>query len=387
MAVRTEKRRSREPFPAPPTPAIYKKIAYSFVALTIVIVFVALWFSSVRATVLLTVTRQPTEVRTEVRVARVPEQGELVGRIVQAMFEEVQEFTVKEGAGRSVQGTATGMVRIHNDRSSDQPLVKTTRLLTSDGRLYHISEGVTVPAGGSVDVEAYSDEQGAKYDFSEKKRFTIPGLSEVLQEYVYAESISPFTGGETIVRALTEEDVNRAAESFQIDVLEQAKGTLQQEAGNGGFTDAVYLVNVESKNTSVAVGEEADSFLMSMKLNVTGVFYSGVDMESIVREQVRDRVPEGRKIVSQGPIKMDFEITDVDVSAEKAEIRVNAEVLTKVTSADNLVSKEAIIGLPVEDAEYQLEQVSGIEEAEITVRPGWVRRLPTLKDHVTIKVK
>lgn len=387
MGIRTDKLRQREPFPAPPTPGIYKKIAYSFVALTIIIVFAALWFSSVRATVSVLVTREPTEIKTDVRVAQVPAQGELAGRVVQGVFEKVQEFKVTEGAGTSISGTATGKVRIYNKRSSTQPLVVKTRLLTSDGRLYRISEGVTVPANGTVDVEAYSDEEGAKYDFSQKTAFTVPGLSESLQEIVYAESITAFTGGEKIVRTLEALDVAEAERSMKDALLDEGKAKLQSEIGDMRYTDAVYLVDVEQRNTSVKVGEEAESFLMSLKLSITGVFYSKMDMESIVREKVEERVPEGREIVRQGPVKMQFNIQNVDVPNEQAEISVNAEVLTKATTVENLISKEAIIGLPIEEAENKIEEMAGVEEADITVRPSWVRRLPTLKDHITFKIK
>jgi hypothetical protein len=341
----------------------------------------------VRATVSVLVTREPTDIRIDVRVAQVPEQGELAGRVVAGVFEKVQEFNVTEGAGTSISGTATGKVRIYNKRSSIQPLVVKTRLLTSDGRLYRISEGVTVPANGSVDADAYSDEDGAKYDFSKKTSFTVPGLSESLQEVVYAESITAFTGGEQIVRTLQESDVTAAEESLKEILLDEGKAKLQGEVGDMRYTDAVYVVDVEEKNTSVKVGEEAESFLMSLKLSITGVFYSKMDMESIVREKVEERVPEDSEIVRQGPVKMQFSIQNVNVPNERAELSVNAEVLTKATTVESIISKDDIIGLPIEEAENKLEQMAGVEEADITVRPSWIRRLPTLKDHITFKIK
>jgi hypothetical protein len=387
MAVRTQKRRAREPFPAPPAPGMYKKIAYSFVALTVIILFAALWFSSVRATVWITAAREPTAIRADVDVAREPERGELAGRVVQGVFEAEREFSVTQGQGTPVAGIATGRVRIFNTRSSPQPLVVKTRLLTPEGRLYRIREGVTVPSKGSVDVEAYADEEGGAYDFTAKKRFSIPGLSESMQEFVYAESITPFSGGERIVRSLAQADVDAAAETLRESLVEESKTRLRAEAGDARFTDAVFLVEDRDIKTDVNVGENAESFLISMSVSITGVFYSRADMESLVREQVKDRVPQGREIVSQGPSKMTFEIERVEILKERAGIKVDAEVITKAKTADNLVSKEAIIGLPVGDAESRIEQMAGVEEAEIVIRPGWVRRLPTLKDHITLKIR
>lgn len=387
MAIRTHKQRAREPFPAPPTPKIYKHIAYSFVALTILIVFAALWFSSVRATVWLTVSREPTPIQTDVEISRNPGQGGLSGRVVQGVFETVQEFDVTEGEGRAVEGTTTGQVRIYNDFSREQPLVATTRLLASDGRLYHTREGVVVPAGGSVDVEAYADEDGRQYDFTKSIDFTIPGLSESMQRFVYAESITPFTGGSTVVRLLTKEDMDKAAELLRESILEEAKAKLRSEVNDARFTESAYIAELVDKNTSVSLGEEADSFLMSMKLNVTGVFYSKMDMEALVRKGVQENVPEGREIVSPEPSRLTFEVDSVDTAGERARIIVNAEVLTRITSAEGVISKEAILGLPIDQAEHTLEKVQGVDEAEVIVRPSWVRRLPTLKDHISVKVK
>ena len=387
MAIRTQRTRIREPFPPPRTPGIYKSIAYSFVALTMIIVFAALWLSSVRATVWISAARESTEINTDVAIAQQPANGELAGRVVQGVFEEVKEFTVSEGEARETEGTATGKVRIFNTFSNSQPLIATTRLLTSDGRLYRISEGVTVPPGGTVDVEAYADEDGSKYDFTEKTNFSIPGLSESMQKFIHAESITPFKGGRMLVRVLTQEDVAKAEEELREIILEGAKKSLRADASDPRFTEATYLVDLVEKNTSARYGEEVDSFLMSLKLNVTGVFYPKMDLDALVKQKVADRIPEGKALVSDYPAKMQFEVSNVDVPRERATLDVKAEVLTKATDADDIVDKEEILGLPIDEAEHALEEMKGVDEAEVNVRPNWVRRLPTLEDHITVKIR
>lgn len=386
MTLRRQKLRPREAFPAPPSPGIYKKIAYSFVALTLLVVFAALWFSSVRATVSVRVTREPTQVSADVSVARAPGEDQLAGRVVQGVFEKIQEFGVQEGQGKSVEGTSKGTVRLYNTSGSDQPLVKTTRLLTSDGRLYHISDGVTVPAKGTVDVDAYADAPGKSFDFDQKKKMTVPGLSESRQQSVYAENITAFTGGESLVRVLTKADIDAAGKVLEDAILAQARQALQAEVSDGRFTEAVYVVKRTEEKTDVQVGEEANSFLMSMKLDVTGVYYNKTDLQALVREKVQSKVPEGRVIASRDPTRMDFSVESADAGSEMATIRVTAEILTKITDT-SIISKDDIVGLPVLDAERLLEQKNGIEKATITVRPGWVRRLPTLHDHITIKLE
>ncbi|MEN9558642.1 MAG: hypothetical protein RL141_1011 [Candidatus Parcubacteria bacterium] len=381
------RKRHREPFPAPPTPAIYRNIAYTFIGLTVMIAFAALWFSSVRATVTVTAAREPMTIAAAIDVARTPGQGQLGGRVVQGVFEKVQEFPVAARGGRSVETQARGRVRIINNYSRPQPLVRTTRLLTADGRLYHIDETVTVPSQEAVEVEAYADAPGASFEFSGKTRFTIPGLAESLQEWIFAESVTAFTGGLKTVTVLEEADLVKAQTALEQEILEQAKKVLMAEVGDARFTESAYLVRVLDMKSDIRPGEEADRFLMSLKVDVTGVFYAKADMEALVQERVGERVPEGRLIVGFDPAKTSFSIQRVDAQQETAALDISAEVQTKLTENSTALNKELVVGLPIDEAERRLEDIEGVESAAVTVRPRWVRRLPTLKDHITIRVQ
>jgi hypothetical protein len=387
MSIRRTSKRIREPFPVPQTPGIYKKIAYSFVGVTIAIVAIALWFSSVRASVLITPAKETTNVDVDVSMAKQPASGELIGRIVRGTFEATQEFAVNTGTAKEEVGTTTGNVKITNTYSSPQPLVKTTRLLTSDGRLYRISEGVTVPAGGSVAVEAYADEDGSRYDFSEKTEFTIPGLSPSMQKFVTAVSITSFEGGKRLIRSLGQGDIDSAQKTLESVILEDAKKKLRSDVNDNTMSESVYMVDSAEVNTSAKSGDETDHFLMGMKLNVTGVFYSKTDLDALVRQRVTEKIPADRTIISKDPINVTYKVKDADAGSERARVAVSAEMLTIPTKADNLISKESIAGLPIGEAEAKLQQMNGVEDAVITIHPSWVRRLPTIAGRISVKIK
>jgi len=125
-----------------------------------------------------------------------------------------------------------------------------------------------------------------------------------------------------------------------------------------------------------------------MKLNVTGVFYAKQDLNAAIQSLVEKSIPKDRKLATAGDsMKLSFDVKDVDAANEKANIDVTAEVLTKRTSAEGLVDKTIVLGQPIADAQRLIEKINGVESAEIIVKPSWVRRLPTLKDHVTVKVR
>ena len=86
---------------------------------------------------------------------------------------------------------AQGTVRVVNNSTSSIKLVKTTRLLAPNGKLYRLASDVNVPAGQEATAIAYADQNGSSYAIS-ATRFTIPGLSAGMQSSIYAISDAAF---------------------------------------------------------------------------------------------------------------------------------------------------------------------------------------------------
>jgi uncharacterized protein with FMN-binding domain len=87
---------------------------------------------------------------------------------------------------------AQGQVSIMNNSNNSIQLVKTTRLLTSDGKIFRLSENVSVPAGSHAAAFIYADKNGSAYAIG-PSRFSFPGLSDALQTIVYAVSDATLT--------------------------------------------------------------------------------------------------------------------------------------------------------------------------------------------------
>ena len=123
-----------------------------------------------------------------------------------------------------------------------------------------------------------------------------------------------------------------------------------------------------------------------MKLNVTGIFYTKSDMDAAVKSVIEHGVPSGKALVSQEPTKLSFSADQADAASERARISIHADVMTKPTTADGWISKEAIAGKPEDDAKSQLEQMDGVERADISISPSWARRLPQ-PEHISVKIR
>ncbi|MBU1032908.1 MAG: hypothetical protein ABII13_02210 [Patescibacteria group bacterium] len=390
----------RASFPQPPSATrLYRNIAITFLGLTIIVVGVAVWMSSTKAQVRIHVKRDVNNIETIVEVAKDPEPGQLQGRVVEGTFDNIQEFTVTEKEAEVVVATTTGNVRITNNYSKDQPLIKTTRLLTSDGKLFRINKSVTVPSGGSIEVEAYSDKPGKNYLIPTGTIFTIPGLWIDLQSLIKAEAISGFTGQSGKSKIVTAAELVEAQKTLEEAVLEQAKKTLAAEASipweklgqncapNDSCWEGVYLVKTLEKKSNVSPGQQTAGFLAQVKMEVKAVFYPKKDIQVLVQSKLKERLPEGRDLVDYDSGRVVYRLEQADTHIEEARLTIMAEAYSRLTENSPALSKDAIAGLSIEDAKTKLAAVDGTEFVEITLRPSWARKIPRQKDKIEMIIE
>ncbi|HEU0050738.1 MAG TPA: hypothetical protein VFQ60_01635 [Patescibacteria group bacterium] len=415
-------------FPTLPRPQIYRKIAYTFVALAVVVLVGVLWLSSVRADVTVQVKRTPVKLDAMVDVARAPRQGQIPGRVVQGVFEKIQNFTVSDLLAQLASSTpavavststpivtstdlgvddasvnAKGTVHIINKYSKAQTLVVKTRLLTSDNKLYRIDKTIVVPSGGQVDVTVHADQNGSIYAIG-PTRFTIPGLFVDLQKYIYAVSDTPFVAvpeqaGSTVKPApvpvkpvssapvLTADAIDLAQRQLTDIVLGEAKKTLQAEVQDPKLGEAVYFVKLLEKGNSVSAGQGADEFLASIKLDVTAVYYSKDDMLALVRSKVKERIPEGREFIPLDDSSVTYALQAADAKYETATIHVLADAAYRLNADSPALQKAVIAGKSKDDAIAILKAVDGVEDVKIDLKPSWVTKIPTLKDHINLTIQ
>lgn len=401
MSIRNHRRIDVRPSHAfPPPPRLYRNIAFTFLGLTLIAAVAVVWMFSVRAAVRVQSKRVAETIETTVEIAKSPEQGQLQGRVVEGTFDNIQEFTVKERTPSSPSevATTTGRVRITNAYSKAQTLIKTTRLLTPDGKLFRINATVNAPSGGSVEVGAYSDKTGGDFLIKSGVKFTIPGLWIDLQKFITGEAIADFTGERSSKKTLTSADVSEAQKTLEDAIMEQAKTTLAAEASitqemlsadcPTGQTcwQAVYLITPIEKKYNATPGQETETFLAQAKVKVTAVYYPKNDMELLVRSKLKERLPEGRDLADFDASKVTYRLEQADASLEKARIAVSADAASRLTSKSPALNAAAIAGLSVDEAKQKLSAVDGVEFVEITLRPSWARRLPG-KDKIDLTIE
>lgn len=416
-------------FSSPPRPYIYRKIAYAFIALTVLIVIAVLWLSSMNAEVMVKVKRESVSIDHVVEIARNPRPGQLAGRVAQGELKLDKEFPIQAANASSTvtppvvtppatssitsttqvvpnsDGIARGTVKIVNEYSKPQTLVRTTRLLTADGKLFRIDKKVTVPAGGSITVPAYADKAGSEFAIG-PTRFTIPGLYVDLQKLIYATSDSSFSLSSTVTtpvatppiptpttpvrprtgtaQAPTAEDLQAAFNQVGEQALSQLKQNLAAGIGDISSYEPVYFV---TKETKTAPGSTPDTFVASVRVAVTAVYYPKDDMLVLVRSKLKDKVPSDRELIPFDNQGINYSVESVDPKNETATIRVKTNAEYRITPNTPALQKSALAGKAKSEVVSSLQGLDGVEQVVVTTHPGWLTKLPSLQDHIDIKIE
>lgn len=407
MAIKLT-RSSGSNFPQPPSPKLFRNIAVTFVLITLAVIAIALWTSSVKATVTVKAKSEPVSVDTALDISPSPSSDQIKGRIVSGTFTEAKEYAVETTSVPTSTSPAptpspepqatptktTGRVKIINNYSKDQPLVVKTRLLTSDGKLFRITKTVNAPSGGSVEVEAVSDEAGSQYQIPVGTKFTIPGLWKDLQPLIFAQAVTEFKSGgavsvpepkkSTSGKILTADAQAKAYEHLYAAALEKAKQSLSVEAAAEAGWEAIYLIGTTQRQSNAAAGQEVDSFLAQVKITVTAVFFPREDVMALLRTRLKEKLPQGYTLADLDLSKATFKLENTDMKKGTARLAISAEAMSKLSAVSPDLRKDLIVGLPADEVIRKWSVLDGVEEVDVELHPSWVHRLPSMKDKITI---
>lgn len=207
----------------------YRKMVLRFSFLTVVLLLIVAYFSLVKLDVIAYTNKETLEDSLNFYAYKNDGQVNL-DRSVKATMSQMDietSDTFSSTGVKSSGGEITGKVKIINQSSKNQPLVATTRLLSSDNKLFRIKNTVNVPAGGSIEVDIYTDEVSENMAL-EPGKFTIPGLWEGLQDKIYAENSVKFEYKANGKKYITQEDIDKAIIALNEKMIKEAENKINQ---------------------------------------------------------------------------------------------------------------------------------------------------------------
>lgn len=363
----------------------YSKLVSFFLLLTVIAILIIVHFALAKVNIKLYSNLEEKEA--SVLITMKPEDDleiasdEILGKIITneleltASVDSNEELTNSDRAG--------GYVTIYNNYSKNQPLIKTTRLLTPDDKLFRITEGVTIPAGGQVEVWAEADEDGEGF-VTEATTFIIPGLWEGLQKLIYAKSLDGMKLQSVPGFKVSEENIAAAHQKIEQDAISQSLTKINDLVGEKLTIDASRLkLDFETLESS-EVGSTSKEATVKEKVTVNGLVFDEEDLLKAARDKFSKELDSQQTIVNFEENNFSYNILEINLDKNEAII----EVVTTVTvsSGENTwdIDKDQLVGLDENSLREYLEQFNP-EKIEIKFFPFWVKTVPKLKDHIIIE--
>jgi hypothetical protein len=355
----------------------YKYVALTFLVLTIVLLGIIIFMSSKRATITVITRSNALEVNEAIMVGEEGVKGEIKTEDIELTV-DFKPTEVKEE-----QSIASGWVTLYNKSNNNQPLVATTRLLTSEGVLFRLKDRVNVPAGGEIEVEVYADQSGIASEIG-PSQFTIPGLRTDLQKLIYAVSKESMKGGIKKTGVLSIDDWSRAQQEMQekLKVFGKEKFSTTTE----GYAVVYGLTDFEM-TSEAKVGDELESFKATGKAKLVLIYYDIEEVKKKLKEELNKRLIGEDELISSGDNNMTVSLGNFDLENSKAELIVYCNGLVSLSPESPQIGKEMFFGKNKDEVRRYLLSLDHVQGVEIKFSPAWMRTVPHVHDHVTVVVK
>ena len=373
---------------------MYRKISFTFLALTLVAIAVILFFALSNATVLIKPASHdfPLDFIVNVKSAGDDQLSfndsdtTAKGRILETTKEETKEFptsVISEGEPTK----AGGAVTLTNTSASPQSLIVNTRLLSKEGVLFRLTKAVNVPAKGNAAVKVLADKPGKEGEIGPSE-FTIPGLNASRQKDVTGKSDAAMTGGTKAFRAFSDADLRKAEEEFSSDLAKRAvaewETSLPLELKV--LDKSVYKEVLEAK-ADAKPGDKVDKFNLSLKARFVGLAVAEKELVKLAVSQLKKSVPDQDELVKLDESKLSYQTEKYDQPSQALSLKITVAGQTQLRASSPAFDRAKLSGLTVVEARKYLKSISGVADVQIKLSPFWLTRMPLLKDHIRVAIE
>lgn len=328
------------------------------------------------------------------------EKGIIPAKVVSVSEEATRIYDVT-GTTNSSNQKAHGIITIYNEfSSSPQPLVATTRFETSDGKIFRLVSGVTVPGtetvgtetkAGAIEAKVMADESGAEYNI-EPTSFTIPGFkSSGGDKYakIYAKSSKPMTGGgeeSQTAKTLSESDIDSAKKKVMQELEPLVKQKLKESIGEDhvlldeamNMDDSVYTLSNSS-------GDVTEKFSITVKTTANAMVFKKDDIKKVLMSSIAKK-GEANTRVADNSFNMEFGKADVNFKDGNMLIRVHASGGI-VPNIDLEEMEKGILGKNEEEVKDFVRTYKDVSNMEITYWPSFIsNKIPSYGSRVDISL-
>jgi hypothetical protein len=378
----------------PPRGAAFFVIFFLF----LIVALYGLGFLIARAEVTLQVSKnfKPFEFQLSLKQNPTPEemsQGVLPLEVIVKSATTSKEYPAT-GQGEAV-SRARGKIVVYNEFDTNpQALVERTRFLSPGGRLFRLTQRITVPGGtrnadgsltpGSIEAEVQADQPGPEYNIG-PARFSIPGfLGSPRYDKFYGVSKESFTGGARgLGKVVTESDIRLAEEDLSSFAMQAMQAEFARSLPeNIALLNGATQTQVRNLTTSAKAGEGGDTFRASLVISLKAMTFDELTVREIIRQRTGVGTDGGLSVPT---FDVTYELTEVSFSENRMALRVKGSQNVSA-SIDSVGLRRALTGKDEDGVKKQILTLAGVEEAKVSFWPFWVRRMPKNIDRITVRI-
>jgi hypothetical protein len=292
--------------------------------------------------------------------------------------------------GVALSGTkASGTVAIYNFTKNTLTLKAATTTLQVNDKKYVFTKDVTgiKPNGAVTEASIMAQQPGDTYNQPANTKFQIlnPALGN---QNVYALNPEALGGGNaTSTPMVSQEDLNKAAQSLAEEILVQVESDLSKDYGVpmklelSGVTEEI-LTKTANKN----VGDAGDSFDMTMIARVTGLSFKESDVVDSAIAKINQVLSSDKYLINDAKKDYSAVFKSIDLPTAHGVLAVHFTT-TAAYKVDTGSLAKILAGKNENEIKEILLSKPEIDNVQVKFWPAWfVHQAPKLNGKVYVDI-
>ena len=304
-------------------------------------------------------------------------------------------FSFPATGKKMVQDKASGKITIYNAYSSNpQTLVANTSFTTSDNKIFHLSQKITVPGAqiieakiipSSIEATIIADKPGSEYNIASSTHLSLPlfeGSAKYTGFYAQAkESIAEGFVGEVPVP--TDNDIKYAKDKSEKDLKDYTDSLLSlQIPQEFKLIDGARQFNITKEEVNKKVDEKGN-FTVFLEGKSSAIGFKESDSKDLIENLGQISLGESFKLKTY---QLDYGAGRSDFNSGKISFAINFNgVFEEPLNIQSFEQK--ILGKNEQELKTAIYSLANIEKASVSFWPFWVKTVPDDLGRVKVEVE
>ncbi|MFA6228486.1 MAG: hypothetical protein WC668_04895 [Patescibacteria group bacterium] len=360
---------------------LYRNIAIVFIICAAVVISAVFLLFYSQATIVITPEVQVvnlsfnTEIKTSSTPAEIAKQGAVGGTL--SITNKTVEKMFEASSTKSQASNIVGQVKIVNQYSKSQQLVRTTQLQGENGVIVRTDEGVNIPAGGSVTVNVFPKDPAAFQPIT-SGNLTIIKLATVLQSKIFGQIISPLQQNAAgAVKVIGETDINRAKKELVAQAVAEAQAST---------TAGIVLGELVSYKIDKKLGDEASFFTMTGTVRLKTISADTGALAELIKDKAQ-KINFNDLSVEDIDQRL-IQITVLDANnSENIAVKINYPLQGYLTADSPILEKSNFTGRTADEIMDYAQKTGVIKDIKVDISPSWRDITPDDAGRIKIVIK